>query len=92
MEKLRTNADLNITEKHVDARGILYIDTAEGRYYAKRRYPDVKNPQPTPAEVDGFVKEFVGRALDADECALYEEIHRIQAAHLLEKFGPQDGM
>ncbi|KAH8058310.1 IMP dehydrogenase [Aureococcus anophagefferens] len=92
LEKLRTNADLSITEKHVDARGILYIDTAEGRYYAKRRYPDVKNPQPTPAEVDGFVKEFVGRPLDADERALYEEIHRIQAAHLLEKFGPQDGM
>ncbi|KAH8068862.1 IMP dehydrogenase [Aureococcus anophagefferens] len=92
LQKLRTNADLNITEKHVDARGILYIDTAEGRYYAKRRYPDVKNPQPTPAEVDGFVKEFVGRPLDADERARYEEIHRIQAAHLLEKFGPQDGM
>lgn len=38
------------------------------------------------------MKEFVGRPLDADERARYEEIHRIQAAHLLEKFGPQDGM
>lgn len=78
---------MTITEKQVDARGTLYIDTAEGRYYEKTRYPNVKDPQPTPAEVDGFLRDFVGRSMDADERARYKEIHAIQAAHLQEKFG-----